>query len=344
MVFVTGCHRSGTSLLASLLGDVLGQRRGDDLPPGPDNPRGFFESRLLTEFNDELLHALGGDWSLPPLLPPSWSDPPLLDLISGARDRFAAYGEQGPWLDKDPRLCITLPAIQHLLLRRVPVVVALRNPLEVACSLQLRNGFALERGLALWFIYNHHLAATLQPADLLISQAELIAAPTNGQLASQLLAALGGFLEGHGHQPPTAQAWQQMLANRVDPGLNRAVAALPASPAMASLHPRLVELVEATYQQALCGIRGHRSAFSSLPLEVLQLCAKHQLCAPGASLQQRLSQLETQCEQLTTQCELDQETLRAIRGSSSWQITAPLRWLSALLRRLLDRRLLDRRR
>ena len=29
------------------------------------------------------------------------------------------------WVDKDPRLCITYPAYLHILLRRIPLVVAL---------------------------------------------------------------------------------------------------------------------------------------------------------------------------------------------------------------------------
>ena len=50
-VFVTGCHRSGTSLLASLMhGLVTGEdprhRRGD-LDLKLENPLGFFESQRL---------------------------------------------------------------------------------------------------------------------------------------------------------------------------------------------------------------------------------------------------------------------------------------------------------
>ena len=60
-MFVTGCHRSGTSLLASLLhGLVTGQdprqRRGD---LKLREPLGFFESERLVEINDSLLEFVG---------------------------------------------------------------------------------------------------------------------------------------------------------------------------------------------------------------------------------------------------------------------------------------------
>ena len=71
-VFVTGCHRSGTSLLASLMhGLVTGKdprQRHGDLALKLENPLGFFESERLVETNDALLKVLGC-WDRPPLLP-----------------------------------------------------------------------------------------------------------------------------------------------------------------------------------------------------------------------------------------------------------------------------------
>ena len=74
-VFVLGMHRSGTSAVAravSLLGFSLGDQ-ADLIPPGPDNPRGFWESKSLVVLNDELLSALGGSWDAPPSPSPGWT-------------------------------------------------------------------------------------------------------------------------------------------------------------------------------------------------------------------------------------------------------------------------------
>ena len=68
-MFVTGCHRSGTSLLASLIhGLVTGQdprQRSGDLELKLENPLGFFESERLVEINDILLKAIGCQWDRP---------------------------------------------------------------------------------------------------------------------------------------------------------------------------------------------------------------------------------------------------------------------------------------
>jgi len=316
------------------VGDVLGHDRPDDLEPAPDNPRGFFESRSLTGFNDQLLASLGGDWCHPPLLPPRWSEPPLLDQISAQRQQFATYASRRDWVDKDPRLCITLPALQHLLLCRVPVLVALREPLEVAASLQLRNGFAIERGLALWFLYNHHLAAALQPSDQLFTYADLIQAVSDPAAAQQVFERLAGFLEGHGYVVPSPATWAQILTQRVEPGLNRAVhvAQDPVSD-RAGLSPPLLQLMQEAYRQACSGVAGHRQAFGSLPRPILELCEQLQLCAPGVQQQQRCVHQEQALAECRGQLAWEQQRLHALQCSTSWQLTAPLRWLMDRRRR-----------
>ena len=193
-MFVTGCHRSGTSLLASLIhGLVTGQdprNRPGDLELKLENPLGFFESELLVEINDTLLQAIGCQWDRPPLLPVRWDQPPLLDALQHHRSRLSSYALDSAWVDKDPRLCITYPAYLHILLRRVPLVVALREPLAVAASLHARNGYSLNRGLVLWWIYNFHIASQLCPNDLLVLYADLLT--IDDQTLQRLL---GPFLE-----------------------------------------------------------------------------------------------------------------------------------------------------
>ena len=73
-----GMHRSGTSLAArmlSLLGVSLGAPEGL-LPPGPDNPAGYWENKSIQEFDDELLADRGGAWDQPPVLVPGWEQRP----------------------------------------------------------------------------------------------------------------------------------------------------------------------------------------------------------------------------------------------------------------------------
>ena len=165
------------------------QRRGD-LELKLENPLGFFESERLVETNDALLQVLGCRWDRPPLLPACWDLPPFLEALQPHRSRLSVYALERSWVDKDPRLCITYSAYLHILLRRIPLVVALREPLAVAASLHARNGFSLNRGLVLWWIYNHHIASQLCSEDLLLLYSDLLAFDDQS-----LQQRLGPFLE-----------------------------------------------------------------------------------------------------------------------------------------------------
>ena len=123
------------------------QRHGD-LALKLENPLGFFESERLVETNDALLKVLGCRWDRPPLLPACW-DLPRFSKRSNPSAALSNYALERSWVDKDPRLCVTYSAYVHILLRRIPLVVALREPLAVATSLYARNGFSLNRGLVL---------------------------------------------------------------------------------------------------------------------------------------------------------------------------------------------------
>ena len=111
--------------------------RADDLiPPGPDNPDGFWEHRHFVAINDALLAAFGGTWDAPPSLPPGWhEDPKLTPAYRRAAELIREFRGSSGWGWKDPRNSLTLPFWRHLL-PDMRVVVCLRNPLEVAASLR----------------------------------------------------------------------------------------------------------------------------------------------------------------------------------------------------------------
>jgi hypothetical protein len=68
---------------------------------------------------------------------------------------FFANPDNSPWLQKDPRQCITLKTWLPLMSAEPAILFTYRHPLEVANSLNRREqDFALERGLRLWIIYN----------------------------------------------------------------------------------------------------------------------------------------------------------------------------------------------
>lgn len=157
-VVVLGMHRSGTSAAAraiNLLGVPIGDP-ADLIEAEPSsNPTGHWESGALAAFNDRLLQLGGGTWSSPPELPAAWErEPAVRRLADEARETFERTHPDRTWMWKDPRLCLTLPFWRRVLTASLAAVLVVRHPVEVARSLEARNGLALEAGLSLWERYN----------------------------------------------------------------------------------------------------------------------------------------------------------------------------------------------
>ena len=174
-MFVAGCHRSGTSYVSSLLSSVIDCDRSSDLALTIDNPRGYFESTLLRPFNDNLLSIAGFAWDKPPLASIHWCQGRYLLEVHRNKHDFSAYSLSSNWIDKDPRLSLTFPLFEHLLLKRVPCLVPIRHPFDVSLSLHLRDGFSLEKGLLIWFLYNRSCSLFMQAGvDKLLSYERLL--------------------------------------------------------------------------------------------------------------------------------------------------------------------------
>jgi glycosyltransferase involved in cell wall biosynthesis len=136
-----------------LLGVYLGSE--DNLMrPAPDNPRGYWENQQLTDINDEILTRLGGSWHELPAFSANWeSAPALADIRQKARIFLQKeFASASFWGWKDPRTSLTLPFWQNLL-PRLRFIICLRNPVDVARSLEHRNGFSFEKSDYLWLNY-----------------------------------------------------------------------------------------------------------------------------------------------------------------------------------------------
>lgn len=163
---VLGVHRSGTSVLTETAAR-LGLHAGgaDDLDAGDRwNEQGYWEHRGVRGINEELLELSSADWrAVPAFDPGALPREARLRLEGRARELVARLDEHGPWIVKDPRLCVLLPFWLPLLTRPA-FLISLRNPLAVARSLRARDGFPLPLGLALW--ETQLLAALASTRDL----------------------------------------------------------------------------------------------------------------------------------------------------------------------------------
>ena len=155
-IFITGMHRSGTSMLARLL-NLHGCYLPLELEYSDEfNQKGYWESFEIQKLNDELLRA--GD--------STWFDLRAFSLekqsaenIEVLRTKFAEYidriAEQtdAPIVIKDPRICRLLPFWKAILDDRghqAAAIFPFRNPLEVAESIRNRDGFRTRHSLLIW--------------------------------------------------------------------------------------------------------------------------------------------------------------------------------------------------
>lgn len=192
-VIVLGMHRSGTSMLARVLG-LMGCYAGPEesfAPPDAANPRGYWERRDLWAVDEAILQSLGA----------SWYDIAELDLNrlpeedrpgieEGARDVLRELDAHRPWVVKDPRLCLLFPFWRRFLERPVCVLID-RDPLSVARSLQARDGFPLAFGVALWERCTlSALASTMGLPRVAVSYSDLLSHPaaTTRRLREELVA------------------------------------------------------------------------------------------------------------------------------------------------------------
>ncbi len=184
VIFILGMHRSGTSLLAKAVEAAGADLGGELMPPGPDNPKGFWEDQNVFEINTSLLEALNLRWDIPTVVP-------LVDFsaieLAPLRARAAALLKEKAskariFAIKDPRLCLVLPFWLELTKRQSILsryVVAVRNPLDVANSLQVRNGFDLQKGYMLWLNHNYLILRHLlhSPEPLFVGYQQLLEEP-----------------------------------------------------------------------------------------------------------------------------------------------------------------------
>jgi len=150
-----GMHRSGTSACTRVL-NLLGCALPDELIVGGDgNELGHWESVTAVTLNDRMLASAGSNWSDWGPINDDWRDSSVRnEMIAEASGLLKEHAELGPLFAlKDPRLCrladVWLEAMHDAQIDPL-VVIMVRNPLEVAESLESRDLMSHGYGLLLW--------------------------------------------------------------------------------------------------------------------------------------------------------------------------------------------------
>ena len=157
-LLIAGMHRSGTSFLGESCGALGFTLPRDAGGPAEDNPRGHFEPQAIVALNDAILAERGSSWLRigPVDLPPA--DDAMLSRMDAAVEQ--SFADAARIMVKDPRLSLTLPLWRAWLEARnvrAAVLIALRDPREVAHSLARRNGFGADAAMLSWI--NHTLGS-----------------------------------------------------------------------------------------------------------------------------------------------------------------------------------------
>lgn len=162
---VLGMHRSGTSSVAGTLARLGPKAPLTLLDASEDNPRGFWESRLVVAQNDEILQAGGSYWRDWQAFHPERIDPVRTREIQEDISRLlnSEFNNENEIVLKDPRLCRLFTYWDKPLTSagyRSVFILPIRSPFEVAASLMRRNGLSKAECMLLWL--RHVLEAEYQ--------------------------------------------------------------------------------------------------------------------------------------------------------------------------------------
>ncbi len=154
-ILILGMHRSGTSALTRVINLLGADLPINLLPPQEDNVTGFWESMDVCRLDDEILESSGLDWHDVREFDRSW-------FQSSAHDTYKEraleilkqnFKDSSFFVLKDPRFCHLLPFWLEVFSEsniQTKCVLPIRNPLEVAASLEKRDDFSVEMSSLLW--------------------------------------------------------------------------------------------------------------------------------------------------------------------------------------------------
>lgn len=150
---ILGMHRSATSLTAKAFANEIDM--GSGYRPISDQPCGNWEDLDFYAMNVKILKKARGNWHKPP------SRESIIRAGAKLSDEIKALVESKNkkgvlWGWKDPRTSLTIEVYLPYLINP-HYICNFRDPVEVAKSLQKRNGFSLGKGFKLAKLYNNRI-------------------------------------------------------------------------------------------------------------------------------------------------------------------------------------------
>jgi hypothetical protein len=155
-ILITGCARSGTSLVAGIV-NICGGFGGDMRPGNKYNEKGLFENRKIQELDKAYLKSINCDPKGQNPLPDTTKLPLLRNWKESVEELIVQDGyKEGPWFYKGARTCLTWP-LWHLAFPNAKWVIVRRRSSDIAESClktSFMNGYSTYEEWIKWI--NHH--------------------------------------------------------------------------------------------------------------------------------------------------------------------------------------------
>src|SRR5690606_28841543 len=106
-LLVLGMHRSGTSALSGVLAKLGAESPKSLMPPTADNPKGYWESTAITDFNNAVLASAGSRWDEWEAFNEEWLRTSVGKTMMSEVPALLEqeFGHAPLFLLKDPRIC-----------------------------------------------------------------------------------------------------------------------------------------------------------------------------------------------------------------------------------------------
>jgi hypothetical protein len=308
-VVVCGMHRTGTSAVARTV-NLLGADISRDLiEPAADNIRGYWESKSVVQIHEQLLEDLGSSSADPLPLADNWTSTSFARL---ARERLAElihaeFQGSNLFVVKDPRSSKLLPLWIELLDEidvDIVVVMTFRNPLEVAASLEKRDHMPLASSLLLYVSsYLKAEVASRNCPRFFVNYSHVVS--DWRVLESRLRSILGARLP--------------MLDEKRSLEISQYLA-----PDLRHHHCDRAELKQ-------------RSEIPNIVADLYSLLSEAEAQGNAASLSRAFDELLRSADGMAALfrdlVQNERAERKAFENSTSWRVTAPLRWLKHELQR-----------
>ncbi len=172
-ILITGCARSGTSLVAGMF-FMAGAWGGKMYGPTPDNPHGFFENRFIREkLVKEYLRAIGADpKGQKPLpntralrMPKRWREMVLSEI------KAEGY-HGGPWFYKGAKMCLMWP-VWHRAFPKAKWIIVRRwkeNIIESCLKTSFMSAYKDREGWYRWVMHHEQCFEEMRRAGCAMYQ------------------------------------------------------------------------------------------------------------------------------------------------------------------------------